>query len=159
MECEAQKRRTSSGSPGIRRYCCSMRTIAAVVLGLACAAASAHAQADGALNTITLPRAPESTVSVRPLLPSWVAMPTTARILTSEGLAMRPLRNSAVTWENAKLGILVGALTNAGPCARTVRAFLQYTDHRWQAHGRADRERGTGQPGAIRAASCHTASG
>ncbi len=112
-----------------------MRTIAAILLGLACAAASVQAQATGPLNTITLPRAPESSVVVRPELPAWVAMPQTARILTSDGIEMRPLRNSAVTWENAKLGILVGALTNAGPCARNLRAFLQYTDHRWRPMG------------------------
>ncbi|AMY08732.1 hypothetical protein LuPra_01936 [Luteitalea pratensis] len=105
------------------------------VLWLTVAAASAGAQATGPLNTITLPRAPTSSVEVRPLLPAWVAMPPTARILTSDGLEMRPLRNSAVTWENARVGMLVGALTNAGGCARDVRAFLQYTDHRWQPMG------------------------
>ena len=97
--------------------------------------ASAHAQATGPLNTITLPSASASSVEVRSVLPPWVAMPSTARILTSDGLEMRPLRNSAVTWENAKVGILVGALANAGGCARDVRAFLQYTDHRWQPLG------------------------
>ena len=105
------------------------------VLWLTASAASAGAQATGPLNTMTLPRAPTSSVEVRPMLPAWVAMPPTARILTSDGLEMRPLRNSAVTWENAKVGILVGALTNAGGCARDVRAFLQYTDHRWQPMG------------------------
>jgi hypothetical protein len=105
------------------------------VLCMSASAASARAQATGPLNTMTLPRAPIESVEVRPTLPTWVAMPTTARILTSDGLAMRPLRNSAVTWENAKIGVLVGALTNAGGCARDVRAFLQYTDHRWQPLG------------------------
>jgi hypothetical protein len=92
-------------------------------------------QSTGALNTIVMPRAPEHSVLVRPILPAWVAMPTTARILTSEGLELRPMRNSAVTWENARIGFLVGALGNAGSCARNVRAFLQYTDHQWRPLG------------------------
>ena len=45
-------------------------------------------QSTGALNTIVMPRAPEHSVLVRPILPAWMAMPTTARILTSEGLAI-----------------------------------------------------------------------
>lgn len=93
------------------------------------------AQSNGPLNTLSLPRAPIQTVQVRPILPAWVAMPATARILTSEGLEMRPMRNSAVTWENAKVGVLVGALSNAGGCARNLRAFLQYADHRWRPLG------------------------
>jgi len=105
------------------------------VLLVVASAAPAAAQANGPLNTMSLPRAPTESIEVRSALPAWVAMPATARILTSEGMEMRPLRNSAVTWENAKVGILVGALTNAGGCARDVRAFLQYTDHRWQPMG------------------------
>ena len=105
------------------------------VLLVAVSAVSARAQATGPLNTMSLPRAPTASVEVRPTLPAWVAMPQTARILTSAGLDMRPLRNSAVTWENARVGILVGALTNTGGCARDVRAFLQYTDHQWQPLG------------------------
>lgn len=95
----------------------------------------AAAQANGPLNTLSLPRAPVHSVEVRPILPAWVAMPATARILTSEGLEMRPMRNSAVTWENARIGVLVGALSNAGSCARNLRAFLQYTDHQWRPIG------------------------
>jgi hypothetical protein len=109
----------------------------AVIVGLVAlfAVAPARAQATGPLNTLSLPRAPTTSVDVRPVLPAWVAMPTTARILTSDGLEMQPLRNSAVTWENAKIGVLVGALTNVGPCARNLRAFLQYTDHQWRPLG------------------------
>ncbi len=99
------------------------------------AVTSLQAQTTGPLNTLSLPRAPTTSVEMRPVLPPWVAMPTTARILTSDGLEMQPLRNSAVTWENAKLGVLVGALTNVGPCARNLRAFLQYTDHQWRPIG------------------------
>jgi hypothetical protein len=109
-------------------------TAAIVLVGVAVPVA-AGAQSRGALTTITLPRAPEHSVLVRPVLPAWVAMPTTARILTSDGLEMRPMRNSAVTWENARIGVLVGALNNAGSCARHVRAFLQYTDHQWRPLG------------------------
>lgn len=112
-----------------------MRPPLAAALAVLCACAPVAAQSTGPLNTITLPRVPTSSVVVRPVLPAWVAMPSTARILTSQGLELRPLRNSAVTWENAKLGILVGALTNAGPCGRNLRVFLQYTDDRWRPMG------------------------
>lgn len=112
-----------------------MRAGYLAVLLVTASAAPARGQSTGPLNSMTLPRAPIESVDVRPTLPSWVAMPSTARILTSDGLQMRPLRNSAVTWENAKVGVLVGALTNVGGCARDVRAFLQYTDHQWQPLG------------------------
>lgn len=112
-----------------------MRNLLTAAFVLAVGAVTARAQSTGPLNTLSLPRAPTSSVEVRATLPPWVAMPITARILTSAGLEMRPMRNSAVTWENARLGVLVGALANAGPCARDVRAFLQYTDHRWQPIG------------------------
>ena len=64
------------------------------------------------------PPVQERSVEVRATLPMWVAMPQSARILTSEGLELRPLKNSAVTYENARLGVLVGALRNSGGCAR-----------------------------------------
>lgn len=112
-----------------------MRACWLAALGVVVSVGAAGAQATGPLNTIALPRAPTTSVTVRTVLPAWVAMPATARILTSDGLTLRPLRNSAVTWENAKLGVLVGALINAGGCARDVRAFLQYTDDRWQPLG------------------------
>jgi hypothetical protein len=93
------------------------------------------AQSNGPLNSITLPRAPVASIEVRTALPAWVAMPPSARILTSDGLEMRPLRNSAVTYENARMGVLVGALVNAAGCARNLRAFLQYTDRQWRPIG------------------------
>lgn len=74
-------------------------------------------------------------MEVRPVLPPWVAMPEHARILTSDGLELRPLKNSAVTHENARLGVLVGALRNTGGCARALSVRLQYTDERWQPVG------------------------
>lgn len=110
------------------------RILLGACLGAAAAAPAAHAQATGPLNTMTLPRM-ESRVDVRRELPSWVALPPTARILTSDGLDLRPMRNSAVTWENARVGVLVGALANTGRCATDVRAFLQYTNDRWQPVG------------------------
>ncbi len=98
-------------------------------------AAPAWAQANGPLNTIALPRTGTPTVEVRAMLPAWVAMPSSARVLTSEGLEMRPLRSSAVTLEHVRLGFLVGALVNAGACATNLRAFLQYTDEQWRPVG------------------------
>jgi hypothetical protein len=92
------------------------------------------AQATGPLSQMSLPTVSRST-SVRHVVPAWVAMPPTARILTSAGLELRPLRNSAVTDEHTRVGVLVGALTNTGRCARQVRAFLQYTDDRWRPIG------------------------
>lgn len=74
-------------------------------------------------------------VAVRESIPLWAAIPTQGRILASDGLRMRPLLNSAVTLENARVGILVGALTNAGACARDLRVRLQYTDESWQPLG------------------------
>lgn len=111
-----------------------MRVIAVLGLSAVAVAAPAQAQSTGPLNTMSLPRV-ESSVVVRSALPAWVAMPQAARILTSDGLEMRPMRSSAVTWENARIGVLVGALQNAGPCGRNLRTFLQYTDHRWQPMG------------------------
>ncbi|WP_239490524.1 hypothetical protein [Luteitalea sp. TBR-22] len=100
--------------------------------GLACSTIS-FAQ----IGVMDLSRPPrqERSVEVRPTLPLWVAMPREARILTSDGLEMRPLRNSAVTYENAKLGVLVGALVNAGGCARNLTVRLQYTDDHWRPMG------------------------
>ena len=112
-----------------------MRWVGLAVVALVGWASAARAQSNGPLNSIVLPRAPVSSVEVRPVLPAWVAMPPAARILTSDGLVMRPLRNSAVTYENARMGVLVGALVNAAGCARNVRAFLQYTDHQWRPIG------------------------
>jgi hypothetical protein len=128
------------------------RVVHACLLALAMSPGVAAAQATGPLNTLTLPRAPVATVEVRPVLPAWVALPPTARILTSEGLEMRPLRNAAVTWENAKVGVLVGALTNAGGCARDVRVFLQYVDDGWKpldAPLESEARVSTVEPGAL----------
>jgi hypothetical protein len=109
--------------------------LAGVAAGaLVCLPAAAAAQANGPLSTMSLPSMNRS-VRVEHIIPDWVAMPATARILTSDGLEMRPLRNSAVTYENAKLGVLVGALTNTGGCARNLRLLLQYTDDHWQPLG------------------------
>ena len=81
------------------------------------------------------PPTQERSVVVRRAVPAWLALPSEARVLTSDGLEMRPLRNAAVSYENISLGVLVGALRNAGRCASNVRAWLQYTDDRWQPLG------------------------
>ena len=100
-------------------------------------AISAPPPASGQIGIMDLSRPPrqERSVEVRSTLPQWVAMPRDARILTSDGLEMRPLKNSAVTYENAKLGVLVGALRNAGGCARNLTVRLQYTDDHWRPLG------------------------
>lgn len=111
-----------------------MRVMVGLAVVLAGVVAAARAQSTGPLNTMSLPRV-ESSVVVRSALPLWVAMPSSARIMTSGDLKMHPMRSSAVTWENAKVGVLVGALTNVGPCGRNLRTFLQYTDDRWKPMG------------------------
>lgn len=95
------------------------------------------AETSAQLGVMDLSRPPrqERSVEVTEALPSWVAMPASARILTSDGLEMRPLKNSAVTYENAKLGVLVGALRNSGACARDLSVRLQYTDAQWRPMG------------------------
>ena len=85
---------------------------------------------------LSRPPRQERSVAVTDALPYWVAMPQSARILTSDGLEMRPLKNSAVTYENAKLGVLVGALRNSGGCARHLSVRLQYTDAHWRPMGK-----------------------
>ncbi len=89
----------------------------------------------GVIMDLSRPPRQERSVEVRSTLPEWVAMPRHARILASDGLELRPLKNSAVTYENAKLGVLVGALRNAGGCARNLTVRLQYTDAEWRAVG------------------------
>ena len=68
-------------------------------------------------------------------VPLWLAMPSQARILTSAGVRFEPHRSSGITFENLRLGVLVGALKNTGRCASDLRVFLQYTDDRWRPLG------------------------
>ncbi|HTV01776.1 MAG TPA: hypothetical protein VMF13_14610 [Luteitalea sp.] len=105
-----------------------------VTVGWVLGGAALCAQSTGSLSQMSMPTVERSTV-VSAVLPDWVALPTNGRILTSAGLDVRPLRNSGVTDENAKVGVLVGALANTGRCAKDVRAFLQYTDHQWRPLG------------------------
>lgn len=83
------------------------------------------------------PPTPNRSVEVRDALPSWVALPRSARVLTSKGVEMRSLKNSAVTLEHAKSGVLVGALRNTGGCAKALSVRLQYADADWRPVGRA----------------------
>jgi hypothetical protein len=119
---------------GTRRGTIRTMRSSATVAGWVLGSTVLLAQATGPLSQMSLPTVSRST-SVRHVVPAWVAMPPTARILTSAGLELRPLRNSAVTDEHTRVGVLVGALTNTGRCARQVRAFLQYTDDRWRPIG------------------------
>jgi len=106
----------------------------ALTLSILCATAPWAGAQFGVMDLSRPPRQ-EQTVDVRSTLPPWVAVPLHARILTSEGLEFRALKNSAVTYENAKLGVLVGALRNDGGCAERLTVRLQYTDERWQPVG------------------------
>jgi hypothetical protein len=67
--------------------------------------------------------------------PLWAALPPQGRIRTSPGLRLEAYRSSGITYENLKLGVLVGALKNVGRCATDLRVFLQYTDDRWRPVG------------------------
>ncbi len=108
------------------------RPLVLALLTLAWPAASA---AQIGIMDLSRPPRQERSVEVRAALPMWVAMPRSARILTSDGLELRSLKNSAVTYENAKLGVLVGALRNFGPCGRNLSVRLQYTDDHWRPLG------------------------
>jgi hypothetical protein len=114
----------------LRRVTCSCRWFGLVLLLAAPAPAAAQLGMD-----LSRPPRQEHSVEVRSALPAWVAVPLHARILTSDGLEFRALKNSAVTYENAKLGVLVGALRNDGGCARQLTARLQYTDEHWRPVG------------------------
>lgn len=72
---------------------------------------------------------------VRDRVPHWLELPRVARISTGDGLIMRPLHNSAISFENLKLGILVGALRNDGACAADLSVRLQYVDKDWAPMG------------------------
>ncbi len=109
-------------------------TVRCALLAWLAACGTAMGQSSGPLSQMTLPTVSRST-TVRSMVPAWIALPRTARILTSTGLEVRALRNSAVTDENTRVGVLVGAVTNTGRCARQVRAFLQYTDDNWRPVG------------------------
>lgn len=79
--------------------------------------------------------APVYTTEVRDTVPPWMELPRTARISTGDGLRFRPLHNSAVSFENLKIGILVGAMRNEGDCATAVNVRLHYVDQDWQPIG------------------------
>ena len=78
---------------------------------------------------------PVYTTEARDRVPHWLELPRVARISTGDGLVMRPLHNSAISFENLKLGILVGALRNDGACATDLSVRLQYVDKEWAPIG------------------------
>lgn len=67
--------------------------------------------------------------------PEWLAAPTEGRLRTSEGVAVQPLQNAAVSYENESIGLLVGAFRNAGACAQDVSIRFQYVNAQWQPIG------------------------
>lgn len=70
----------------------------------------------------------ERDVRVTHLPPEWLAMPEQGRLATAEGVDVRPLQNASVSYENASLGMLIGAFRNVGPCLRDVSVRMRYTD-------------------------------
>lgn len=132
MEAVSERLMSSASS---RHRGASYLVAALVCVGLLMACAPRPALAQIGVMDLSRPPRQERSVEVRSTLPLWVAMPKDARILTSDGLEMRPLKNSAVTYENAKLGVLVGALRNAGGCTRNLTVRLQYTDDNWRPVG------------------------
>lgn len=60
--------------------------------------------------------------------PEWLAIPAEGRLATSDGVDLAPLQNASVSYENAALGMLVGAFRNTGTCLRDASVRLQYTD-------------------------------
>ena len=78
---------------------------------------------------------PVYSTEARDRVPHWLELPRVARISTGDGLLMRPLHNSAISFENLKLGILVGALRNDGACATDLSVRLQYVDKDWAPMG------------------------
>lgn len=71
----------------------------------------------------------------RDAVPAWLELPRTARISTGDGLTFTPLHNAAVSFENLRIGVLVGALRNTGACAAQLSVRLQYVDANWQPMG------------------------
>lgn len=97
---------------------------ACVVAILLLAATAAAAQSTGGLRQ----RMVERDVRVTHLPPEWLAIPEQGRLATAEGVDVRPLQNASVSYENASLGMLIGAFRNVGPCLRDVSVRMRYTD-------------------------------
>lgn len=70
----------------------------------------------------------ERDVRVTHLPPEWLAIPEAGRLATAEGVDVRPLQNASVSYENATLGMLIGAFRNVGACLRGVSVRMRYTD-------------------------------
>jgi len=106
-----------------------------VIAGIAAALSAllpvvAHAQTH-----IPLGRFPVFSTERRHEVPRWVELPRESRLRTGVGIHLTPLHNSAITFENLKLGLLVGALRNTGGCLAQVNARLHYVDANWQPMG------------------------
>lgn len=60
--------------------------------------------------------------------PEWLAIPAEGRLATSEGVDLAPLQNASVSYENAALGMLIGAFRNTGTCLGDASVRLRYID-------------------------------
>ena len=88
--------------------------------------------------------------------PEWLAIPKDGRLAASDGLDLRPLQNAGVSFENASLGMLVGALRNVGSCADDVRvcgfSTPTSTGNRWANRSRTR----LASPSSSRTGCCRT---
>ncbi len=80
-------------------------------------------------------RMPVYSVESRDNVPPWMELPRTARISTGDGLRFTPVHNSAVSFENLKIGVLVGAMRNDGDCATAINVRLHYVNAEWEPIG------------------------
>ena len=70
----------------------------------------------------------ERDVRVTHLPPDWLAIPAEGRLMASNGVYLEPLQSASVSYENATLGMLIGAFRNVGQCLQDVSVRLRYTD-------------------------------
>lgn len=113
------------------------RAIVRVASAFVVAALAAPADGQDLPTGVLEHNAPVYVTRSRDRVPLWMEVPREARLQTGDGLTFTPLRNSAISYENLKLGVLVGVLRNDGPCVQNLSARLHYVDAEWQPIGSA----------------------
>ncbi len=108
--------------------------LAAAALIVALTPATAFAQAR-VLGSDVRGRMVERDVRVTDVAPEWLAIPAEGRLETSGGVQVAPLQSASVSYENAGLGMLIGAFRNVGRCLRDVSVRFVYVDAQGQAIG------------------------
>jgi len=87
--------------------------VSALLAGAASESLCAQGRATGrVLAPSTHGHAVERDVAVRHESPDWLAAPAKGRLVTPPGAVFVPLQNASVSFENASLGMMVGALRN-----------------------------------------------